>query len=267
MMPEVGLVVKRYVGSLDREVTKATRLYEAGRRHGFVAPQVLRTAPSENTITYQMVRGIVPLRDLYLRYMSGGDDGQQCVATVRLAGATLAVLHRELPATDCIEWAPPPAFAKEARRRLGAGWSDRLVATPMAALHCDFGFGNIHLSRDEPSTLVLLDPSPNYYLTFDPLTVGSIYVDLATLMACLWGLVPVRHFVRLEWSRLRALDCALRDGYETVAGTRLDRDLLEATTSAVVTTYMAMRLGSGGAGRQVSRILTLLARRGIRGRT
>jgi len=257
-----GRVVKRYRDGVTRELAKASDLVAIGTRHGFLAPAVLEFDESNRTITYQWIEGLTPLRDLYLAYMSGTDRGDRCQVAVRIAGSTLAVLHRELNRAGAVEWTPPVPFAREALHALGPQWRVRLGESPQVALHCDYGFGNVHLAADATPRIALLDPSPNYYLTFDPLTVGSAYLDLATLLACLWGLVPLREYLRLNRSRVGVLVGALREGYERAAGWRLDRELLDGVTSAVVATYLTRRLGSGLLAVPAARMIGRAARRG-----
>ncbi|MFN0179402.1 MAG: hypothetical protein ACKVZ0_11430 [Gemmatimonadales bacterium] len=181
-----------------------------------------------------------------------------------MAGEALAILHRELSPGSAVQWDPPPPFAREARRQLGPMWQSRLAAGPQAALHCDYGFGNVHLAAEAMPRIVLLDPSPNYYLTFDPLTVGSVYLDIGTLLGCLWGLVPIRSYLRLDRSRLGPLEQAFVAGYEGVAGWRLDRALIDGVTSAVVATYLTRRLRSGWLAIAATRMIGRAARRGMR---
>lgn len=239
-----GIVQKRYPGLIDREVRKARQMFAISRRHEFLAPELVGADQETGVVTFKLLPPMVALRDLYIEHMEGRDAAARCVSAVHMAGEALAAIHRELDPDGCTPWVAPLAFTEQAHRQLGASWWNRLQHTPQAALHGDYGFGNVHVTCGAQPRLAVLDASPNHYITFDPLTVGSIYLDLASLRACFLGLVPWRRFVRLRSRRWESLDKALIGSYESASGIRLDTALLDGVTSAVLTSYLVARTGS-----------------------
>jgi hypothetical protein len=232
--------VKRYDALVDLERAKAEEFSRLASDWGFISPAVLAVDYDVGLVTYEKLNGLTPLRSLYLVYTTGTGAGPDVPEWFERTGSTLAHVHRELRLTGQVEWRPPPSFSRLFRRRTGADALSCLARTPQAFLHGDFGFGNIHVKRDE-GELVILDASPNRYLTTHPSTWASIYLDIGSLVACLRGLVGIRQFARLRRERITPLERAFVAGYEWVFGDVLDAQMIDSVAYAIAGTYLEFR--------------------------
>ncbi len=230
------------------EVEKAYAVHDIGSRNGFAVPKVIDVDVSHRAIAYERMDGLVALRDHYISYMSTRSPALELVNPFEASGRALAAIHRDLTLSTKQTWGATDEFDG----RGAAEVPKMLESTPQAWLHGDYGFGNTHTWRGDALELVVLDPSPNRYLTRRPDVFGSIYLDLGLFVACLQGLVPARHYARLHWGRERILRDAFLTGYESVASAPLDRPLLARVTRAVVGAYCRHRFRSATMARLAS---------------
>jgi hypothetical protein len=230
---------KRYDGLLGSELAKAERLHALARRNGFGAPEVLAVDPDGQVITYEFIPGLQPVRTAYLAYMTA-EPIPRIGALFGRVGRALAHIHDELLLPERVDWDPPEEFRSLLVRRLGAGALERLADTPQAFFHGDFGFGNVQFD-ETADRLVVLDPSPNGYLTTHPSTWGSIYADIGFFVSCLRGLVGPARLLKLRRERIEELEAAFLDGYAAVSGRSLDHPLVDAVAYASAGTYLRSR--------------------------
>src|SRR2546425_610515 len=233
--------VKRYDGLVDLERAKAEQLSRVAANSGFVSPAVLAVDYNVQMITYEKLTGLTPLRSFYLAYTTGAGAGSEVPELFERTGRALVSVHRELSLSERIDWSPPPSFSRLFRRRTGADAVACLAQTPQAFLHGDFGFGNVHVKDDGKGKVVVLDASPNRYLTGHPSTWGSIYLDIGSLVACLRGLVGIRQFTCLRRERIAPLERAFVAGYQAVHGDLLDSRMIDAVAYAIAGTYLQFR--------------------------
>jgi hypothetical protein len=231
--------VKQYDGLVEVEVVKAERLARVARRNGFTAPAVLNVDVDRQVITYEWFDGLTPLRTAYLEHTIREPDAEAPELFERV-GRVLAHIHRDLTLDERVPWEAPATFREDLERRLGPNAIELLARTPQAFLHGDFGFGNVHL-EERTGRIVVLDPSPNGYLTTHPSTFASIYLDVGVLSACLRGLVGPARFLQLRRDRIGALENAFLEGYERTSGARLDRRLVDGMGYAIAGTYLRAR--------------------------
>ena len=238
-IPIVGFP-KRYEAMVEIEWEKAEQLNRLGSVHGFVAPAVLAIDRGAQVITYEKLDALVPLRTVYLEFTTNRKRGERIPELFGEAGRVLANLHRDLTMRERVGWTVPSSFEHHFTRRSGRGTAELLGRTPHAVLHGDFGFGNVHVVGDQ-ARLVVLDPSPNHYLTLHPSTWASIYLDIGLFVACLHGLVGVRHFALLRRDRIAELERAFLRGYESGRGEALDLEMVDVTAYAIAGTYLGVR--------------------------
>ena len=232
--------VKRYDALVDLERAKAEQLSRVAANSGFVSPAVLAVDYNVQMITYENLTGLTPLRSFYLAYTTGAGAGSEVPELFERTGRALASVHRALVLTERIDWSPPPSFSRLFRHRTGTDAVACLAQPPQAFLHGDFGFGNVHV-KDGEGEIVVLDASPNRYLTTHPSTWGSIYLDIGSMVACLRGLVGIRQFTRLRRERIAPLERAFIAGYQAVHGDLLDPRMTDAVAYAIAGTYLQFR--------------------------
>ncbi len=235
--------VKHYpAAELAAEATKARLVAEAGAAAGVRVPAVLDVDEAAGTIRYEYVDCPTSLLDL----MSDRSATPALIlAQVELAGAALGALHQALPTVGF----PRGRRSERFTRALGPESSPGAVsagAVPPAAVspgagspavlqHGDFGYSNVRFGPT--GELVVIDPSPNGYVTVDPLNVDHPELDLALIGSNFVGRT-VRPLAMGRTIRLGPdLFAALLQGYEGAAGHPVDRARLRAYTQATVRAF------------------------------
>lgn len=226
--------VKHYPApELAAEAAKARLLAEAGAAVGVRVPAVLDVDEAAGSIRYEYVDCPTSLLDL----MSDRSATPALIlAQVELAGAALGALHRALPTVGFPRGRRSERFA----RALGPQWSSAGAASqdavsPAVLQHGDFGYSNVRFGPT--GDLVVIDPSPNGYVTVDPLNVDHPELDLALIGSNFVGRT-VRPLAMGRTIRLGPdLFAALLQGYEDAAGHPIDRARLRAYTQATVRAF------------------------------
>jgi O-antigen/teichoic acid export membrane protein len=237
--PRIG---KRYADQAEIVLAKAERLWRLGLEHDFIFPRPLELR--DNILWSEYLPDLQSIRASYLRFMRAPGRAGDVPMLCRDVGATLGAIHDNLRLPEPVTWTPPPAFDRAATELLGKDYRAILAATPQRLLHCDFGFSNIHVTtRDGRRRIVILDAEPNGHSTLHPLTIGSIYIDIAAFALCLYGLVPLRHHTRLPRSRRQALLGAFLAGYQERTGLQLEEGLVRRLAEITAVAYLAPRLG------------------------
>lgn len=228
--------VKHYPpAELAAEATKARLMAEAGAAVGVRVPAVLDVDEPTGAIRYEHVACPVSLLDL----MSDPTATPALILTqVEQAGAALGALHRVLPTAGF----PRARRSELFDQALGPG-EPSAPADPPAVLqhgavspavlqHGDFGYSNVRFGPT--GELVVIDASPNRYVTVDPLNVDHPELDLALIASNFVGRT-VRPVAMGRTVRLGPdLFAALLQGYEGAAGGTVDRARLRVYTRATV---------------------------------
>ena len=232
---------KSYSSDFNVEVSKARLLHELATTCGFQAPAVCEVDAGQGVVCYEFIEGLVSLQTHYIVFMTSAAPDEDRIALFREAGATLGAIHDKLVLPTSREWSPPARFAD--------AWSPELLGRmndgPKAWLHGDYGFGNVQVCEAAPTArIVVLDPSPNRYLTIHPDTYGPVYVDLALFLACLQGLVGLRYYPRMRWGRERILRAAFLKGYRSTFAETISDGVLQGATRSVALSYCRHRFRS-----------------------
>lgn len=234
-------VFKSGYADLDAEAEKARALYEISLQSSFIAPRVLGVSSADATISFEFLPGLVSIREMYLATCRGDMATEAVTESFTAAGEVLARIHAGLQLSHTVEWRPSIDFEADLRRE---SCLDALQVSEIAMpviLHGDYGFANTFASGNDPSKLVILDSSPNGFTTFSPIERGPRGIDVANMIACIQGLVPVRSYPFLDWSRARNLAEAFLGGYESVGHCRLPRKSLYSMARATARTYLRYR--------------------------
>lgn len=222
--------VKHYpAAELAAEVTKARLMVEAGAAAGVRVPAVLDVDEAAGAIRYENVACPTSLLDL----MSDRTATSTLILTqVEQAGAALGALHRVLPTAGF----PRARRSRWFERALGPEPASLHPSPPLVLQHGDFGYSNIRFGPT--GGLVVIDPSPNRYVTVDPLNVDHRELDLALIASNFVGRT-VRPVAMGRTIRLGPdLFAALLEGYEGAAGgPPIDRARLRAYTRATVAAF------------------------------
>lgn len=226
--------VKQYIAAFESELEKAQALHRLSSEC-FYSPKPIHYDRSLRTIVFEQLVSLVSVRKVYLDFLCCEDSTNTWIFD--RAGSALAELHARLRLTTRSEWKAPAIVAKHE-----PDLSAALLDTPHAQLHCDFGFSNVFIQLVGNETrLVILDASPNYFMTEAPDTFASVYLDLANFAACLDGLVPMVHYLRIDWQLAAILKGRFLDAYEMTSRLTLDRTLLQRVTDATARAYFSTK--------------------------
>ena len=229
--------VKRYpAAELAAEATKARLMAEAGAAAGVRVPAVLDVDEANGTIRYEHVECPTSLLDL----MSDRTATPALIlAQVELAGAALGALHRALPTAGFPRERRSGLFqralASDGSTSGGFAVLEHGAVSPTVLQHGDFGYSNVRFGPT--GELVVIDPSPNGYVTVDPLNVDHPELDLALIGSNFVGRtmrpVAMGRTIRLGPD----LFAALLQGYEGATGRPVDKALLRLCTRATVRAF------------------------------
>lgn len=221
--------VKRYpAAEMASEAVKARLMAEAGAAVGVRVPAVLDVDEVAGAIRYEHVACPTSLLDL----MSDRTATPALIlAQVELAGAALGALHRVLPTAGFPRGRRSEGFSQALGPERPAPGVDPVVVLQ----HGDFGYSNVRFSPE--GELVVIDPSPNRYVSVDALNVDHPELDLALIASNFVGRT-VRPVAMGRTIRLGPdLFAALLQGYEDAAGFPVDRARLRAYTQATVRAF------------------------------
>ncbi|MEZ5406820.1 MAG: phosphotransferase [Acidimicrobiales bacterium] len=220
--------VKHYpAAELAAEAAKARLMAEAGESVGVRVPAVLDVDETTGSIRYEHVSCPTSLLDLM---SDRAATPALILAQVEQAGAALGALHRVLPTAGF------PRACRSERFRLALGPEAPPAArSDLVLQHGDFGYSNVRFSPI--GELVVIDPSPNRYVSVDALNVDHPELDLALIASNFVGRT-VRPVAMTRTIRFGPdLFAALLQGYDDAAGRPADRDRLRAYTRATVRAF------------------------------
>jgi hypothetical protein len=232
--------IKTGVEHLAIEVNKAKSLHSVAENHSFLSPKVLEYSEEDGSITYGFMDGLRSIREAYLEFMTNKNPLDSVLELLAECGTVLADLHTHLRLENTVDWSPPHLFTSAYSAFTGDLLKDTLDSVPWSVAHCDYGFSNIHYLTNSKGdkTLVVLDASYNGFVTNRSNLNAPIYVDLGNLLACVEGLVPVKNYFRMHWSRLGTVRDAIVIGYQDRSGYEIDRTVLGGMVYATAKCYL-----------------------------
>jgi hypothetical protein len=229
--------VSKFVGDqAEVEFQKAQAVERALSGTGFITPKPLDRNTVTGFIDFEYVPHRGRLFDAMIdAYQTG--EFETVLAQNRRAAELLAALHRNLRLSVAIPWAPPSSLLRELDR-VGRHW-------PRANdvfLHCDFSSVNILINH--AGDLVVIDASPNQYLTRYANLTGPPLIDLATYTVRLHWPFRARTY-RPSWRRLaNTLRAEFLNQYEQSSGLAPDRPLLAILERNIVRSFVEWKTGS-----------------------
>ena len=239
---ESDKVTKIYSSDASNEYEKAIQLHELSKINGFCYPQP--SSPGDNErIEFRKILNIKSIRHKYLDYMKKEVDKEGVKQLFSKAGEVLAIIHNDLQLNCNENWQPSNTFIW-AMEKLGVE-SELLFKKelPFAYMHCDYGFSNIHyIEKQNTSTeLVVLDSSPNKFVTFRTDVVGPVYIDIGNMLSCIEGLVPISNYPFMKWKLLPEIKKYFLDGYRAVFKSPISNEWAEKFSYATAQCYLVKK--------------------------
>ena len=238
------VIVKSGYTDVAVELEKAEALRRLAERQSFVVPRVIDASLEHGVIRFEYLPGLQSIRELYLAACRSRLRAAVAEEAFREAGRALACIHAELKLDGTATWQAPAALIEALRRE---GESTQLLSacgTEPVTLHGDYGFANVFVTGDDSRRIVVLDPSANGFTTFASNERGPRFVDLGNMVSCLQGLVPVRHYPSMDWSRAASLVESFLTGYESGARLRVPRAEICSMGRATASVYLEYRCRS-----------------------
>lgn len=220
-----NIVSKRYSKNVSMEFEKALALWNISRCANFVAPQPLGLDLETQIVQYEFIDNMISLREPYLEYVKNSRDDACCsVELFKEVGEALADIHEKLILGSSSIWHPCGAFLN-AMVELGVHDFEKQARQLQSSfVHGDFSFSNIHYVPFQGDMRVaILDCSSDNYTNFESDTVAPIYLDLAHMVACIDGLVPINNYLLIRWRHAAFLKETFLSAYEAKSGVSLDR--------------------------------------------
>lgn len=203
-----GVVRKVFAEAFDAELRKHRWCSEVFAQSGGAHYPKLIEAKGEyagGTLVMEYLDGLVSLREPYLDFMKAKTSELSVFVE---AGRALGLIHSAPPPAS--EYLPYPMSPLLLNTLPGPGSEGAVL------MHGDFGFSNVYWSASR-AQIVILDASPNHFVTHHPLQIGTRYADLANFVSCLCGLVPPSNFPSMYWTRAPRVISAFIEGYVETA--------------------------------------------------
>lgn len=230
-MPEF---IKNHGAKIEEDWVRVNRLYEASMASTkFCAPQPLRLLADKHAIAYQELPVGQRLDQLLAdsTYRKSGSLG----VLLHAAGGALAELHTSLEPVNTIvltmDLMKIPGPDHETRNHC----QQHLLNVTTAALHGDFGHGNIWVCPS--GELWLYDPIPSQFCPNTEAGMAPIYYDLGHMVCCLWAVYPLRNQPLLRRQpHLEWIDAFLK-GYQDHSPAKVDRRTVFLVASYILDNY------------------------------
>ena len=234
-----GVFVKQGMPNLEVEVEKSNSLFKASLVGSFRAPSVLQHNTAEQSISLEYLHGIQSIRSVYLNYMCAARPSDEDFQFLVRTGTVLAELHETLLLQESVDWAPSELFKRAFRKQTHRDLEVIIDSMPWSIAHCDYGFSNIHFTQEAGGDreLVIIDPSSNGFVTTETNLRAPVYVDLANLISCISGLVPIRNYRLIHWGRLDFLIQSIIRAYSRRSNLEINTDLLDGMVFATARCY------------------------------
>ncbi len=237
-----GIVTKVFNSEVESEYKKAVTMWELSCENEFLFPKPIGLNTLRKSIDFEFIKTKGSVRNLYLDFMMSSKVDCNKLDIFESCGKVLGEVHKVPFSNDVHKWNPPELFL-EALAAIGR----RDLCTDFRSfsnhfLHCDFGFENIEQVRSgDHELLVMFDPSPNYFTTFNSQLVGPIYVDIGNFLSGIEGLVPIKNYHKIKWKRLHHVREAFFAGYEESRGIKVDQKMSKAFSYASAYCYLSKK--------------------------
>ncbi|MAI66855.1 MAG: hypothetical protein CMJ26_03135 [Phycisphaerae bacterium] len=235
-----GVFVKYGVCNLKNEVEKSNSLHEISTTTRlFSAPKIICFNEQEQSITFEYFRNLRSIREVYLNYMTSKNPDISDLALLSKTGAALAKIHEGLTLNVCVDWNPCPLFERVFRKKTNISIEDAMPSMDWSIAHCDYGFSNIHtaLSSSGNRDLVIIDPSPNVFVTKQANLRAPVLLDLSNLVSCICGMVPLSNYKSMHWSRVLTVKQHIVKSYVDACRNYIDPVLLDGMVYATAKCY------------------------------
>ena len=200
--------------NVEAEVLKLNAIAKCGELNGFHAPTARRV--DDLTIEMNFVKTSQSSSSIFRKHVCHRslENRKACRKLVEECGRALASIHGCLNEAYLSFAASPPLTSNQ------------------SVLHCDFGFSNIFLNAN--SELVVFDPFPDFYTTFETWEIGPRSRDLGMFVSCLVGRVPLSDFLRVRVKRIPELIEEFVGHYNAASDEEIDIDdvIVESSKNA-----------------------------------
>lgn len=242
---------KEFREDIAAEFEKSNQMFEIAKNSGlFNAPKPLAIEPGPSRIVFELMdEPVISIREIYIRHLSSQHGLAVSEQLFEKLGRSLASLHKGFQLDSSTAWKLP----RDLCTRFGVDEVqefERIESTERRViLHCDFGFSNIYIKKrnfDENNEIELwiIDPSPNYFMTFSTRARGPAEVDIGNLVSCMHGLFPLHRQLGCKWSSASRLLNRLLTGYEDEAAELIDKELLRRLAELTLIAYMNKRVSN-----------------------
>ena len=190
------IVTREVIKNRDAEIRKLNVIAKCGLANRFAAPNGLEADDVKKIVT-NFVATEQRLADLFFSYVCqrNPEAAQNCLHCCVESGRVLAEIHKALSiACECNE-----------------EQIKKLEQSEMTVLHGDFGFSNLYLNAE--MELVVFDPFPDFYSTFETWEIGPRTIDLGMIVSCMVGRTNPKTLLTMRLKRIPKLIKALIDSY------------------------------------------------------
>jgi hypothetical protein len=192
------------------------------RTHNFRSPKVLSIDVSKSALILDRVDPFVSLRDFYIRFLKREVPLTSLLKIVEQAGSVLGHLHSNLELEGSNNWEMSSGFLSALNRHTNGNGS--ILLGPVKHLHCDFSINNICIgdNNDPSSSIIVLDPCANRWLTKSSFLRGPVYLDLGVFLFNLEASIPLIYHPKLNPVNIVKAQKAFIEGYEANVSWKLD---------------------------------------------
>ena len=207
------LVLRNTIDNREQEIDKLNVIANCAAQNNFIAPRAWPCV-RDGIIAMQKIDLIRNVREPYAYFTckSHHHGREAALYMVLESGRVLALIHSAL-----------------------SNHMKILETDKLSALHGDFGFSNIFLNRE--SKLVVLDPFPDFYSSFNVWEVGNRSKDLAMFASCLLGRLPVSQLIKLRPEKVHFLLSEFLESYNSTARTAVTLPELLTEARRVASCY------------------------------
>ncbi len=204
---------------MEAEVQKLNAIAKCGNENGFRAPEARRV--DDVTIEMNFVETSQSSSSIFRSHVCrcSLENRNACRKFAEECGRVLAAIH------DCLNGILQSSMASQS------------LAADQSVLHCDFGFSNIFLNAS--SELVVFDPFPDFYSTFETWEISPRTRDLGMFVSCLVGRVPVSDFVFIRVDRIPELIETFVIGYNAVSDEEVSVHDVLVESSKIAKSYFS----------------------------